>query len=351
MIASYVNLFILVTGLFLFAFEIVLLKKVKGKKVNLNQSILNIGLGMIERLIGIITFNFGLVFFTSLLPFRFIEPIANPYLAFGIALFGVDLMWYIYHRISHRVSLIWAAHLIHHQSKEYNFSVNFAISPFGFFVRIFVYGLLVLIGIPPEDIIIVNAVNAFYQYLLHSELWPEFKGWEKVFVTPKFHQIHHSSVHDHLDTNYGGMFTIWDRMFGTFHTDNKKITYGLTKPIENRDPFHLQIIFFLKLIDNFRIHSIKRALALLVKGPEAQTPDLPQLYKVNISYTFPRLMIGFSLFGFGYASLSLALLPLWISLVVGILGIVIYSGISVNKSPKNKDETENSTMKSSNQEG
>ena len=339
--ANYVNLFILFFGLLLFAIEIILLKIVKQKKVNFQQSILNIGLGMIERLFGILTFNFGLLFFTSLLPFRLIEPILNPYLAFIVALFAVDFMWYIYHRISHRVSLIWAAHLIHHQSKEYNFSVNFAISPFGFFVRIFVYGLLVLIGIPPEEIIVINAINAFYQYLLHSELWPEFKGWEKVLVTPKFHQIHHSSVREHLDTNYGGMFTIWDRMFGTFHTDTKQINYGLTKPIENHDPFHLQFIFFLKLIENFRLYSLKKATTLLFLGPEAQTPDFPRLYKIQINYTFSRLIVGFLLFSFGYIALSLALLPQWFALCLGLIGIITYSGITLKQIPRKQGHNQN----------
>jgi sterol desaturase/sphingolipid hydroxylase (fatty acid hydroxylase superfamily) len=122
MTTHFLNLFVLFFGLFLFATEIILLKKLKHKTVNFNQSNLNIGLGMIERLIGIITFNFGILFFTALFPYRLINPIANPYISFIISLFAVDLMWYIYHRISHRISLIWAAHLIHHQSKEYNFS-------------------------------------------------------------------------------------------------------------------------------------------------------------------------------------------------------------------------------------
>jgi alkylglycerol monooxygenase len=336
MTANYLNLYILFFGLFLFVAEIILLKKLKRKNVNFDQSILNIGLGMIERLIGVITFNFGLIFFNLLVPYRILEPLSNPYFAFIISIFALDLMWYIYHRISHRVSLIWAAHLIHHQSTEYNFSVNFAISPFGFFVRIFVYGILVLVGISPEDIIIVNAINAFYQYLLHSELWPQFKGWEIIFVTPKFHQIHHSSVHEHLDTNYGGMFTIWDRIFGTFHTDSKKINYGLTKPLENNNPFHLQLIFFRKLISNFRVYNFKRALALLFLGPEAQTPEYPISTKLKIKYNYTRLILGFILFSCGYISISLILLPTWISIVMSLLGVLIFSGLIFNKNTPEK---------------
>jgi sterol desaturase/sphingolipid hydroxylase (fatty acid hydroxylase superfamily) len=328
---NHLNLYVLFFGLFLFAVEIVVLKKLKQKTVNLNQCVLNIGLGMIERLLGIITFNFGLIYFNFLVPFRILELNFNPYISFIITLFAVDLMWYIYHRISHRVSIIWAAHLIHHQSIEYNFSVNFALSPLGFFVRIFIYGTLVLVGISPEDIITINAINAFYQYLLHSELWPRFKAWEIIFVTPKFHQIHHSSVREHLDTNYGGMFTIWDRMFGTFHVDSNVITYGITNSIQNNNPFHLQIFFFRKLLNNFRDHSLKRAIQLLFLGPEKQSPDMQKTKSTNTNYTFIKLISGFLIFSFGYTSISIGYLPIYISLFIGFIGIIIFSGIIKSK--------------------
>jgi sterol desaturase/sphingolipid hydroxylase (fatty acid hydroxylase superfamily) len=326
--ANYTDIVILIAGLSLFGLEVLLLKKKKKSSISLNQTVLNLGLGMVERLTGIITINFGIYFFTALIPWRIVEPIATKWIAILIAFFAVDLMWYFYHRISHRISIIWAAHLIHHQSTEYNFSVNFAISPFGFFVRIFVYSILVLVGISPEYIILGNAINAFYQYLLHSELWPEFRGWEKVIVTPKFHQIHHSSVHQHIDTNYGGMFTIWDRIFGTYHFDDIPIQYGLTKPIEQQDPFHIQILFFMKLIKNFKDYSFKKAFQLLFLGPEAQSQDMPRIYTAQIQHHKLRIIIGFFIFLIGYVTLSFQLIPTWISFVIGMLGILICSGLA-----------------------
>jgi hypothetical protein len=158
-------------------------------------------------------------------------------------------------------------------------------------------------------------------------LWPEFKGWEKVFVTPKFHQIHHSSVHDHLDTNYGGMFTIWDRIFGTYHFDDQSIKYGLTKPIEQQDPFHIQILFFMKLLKNFKVYSFKKAFLLLFMGPEAQTQDMPRVYNIPVNHHKIRVIVGFIIFLIGYITLSLQLLPTWLAFVIGMLGIFICSGL------------------------
>ncbi len=332
---NYSDVIILGIGLTLFGVEVLILKLKKKNTVSVHQAVLNLGLGMIERLIGIITINFGIYFFTALWPWRIFEPIENRWIALLVTFIAVDFMWYVYHRLSHRVSLIWAAHLIHHQSTEYNFSVNFAISPFGFFVRIFVYSTLVLIGLTPEDIILANAINAFYQYILHSELWPEFKGFEKVFVTPKFHQLHHSSVHEHLDTNYGGMFSVWDRMFGTYHMDNKQIQYGLTKQVEQQDPFHIQFVFMLKLIRNFKEYSLKKAFFLLFLGPEAQSPDLPRLYNVPIVHHTARIIGGFLIFLFGYITLSFHLLPDWQAFMIGILGVFICSGMISIFNPRN----------------
>ena len=335
MALNYSDIIILILGLSMFGLEVLILKIKKRNTISIHQTVLNLGLGMVERLIGIMTINFGIYFFTALMPWRLFDSIENRWLAFAITFVAVDIMWYVYHRISHRVSLIWAAHLIHHQSTEYNFSVNFAISPFGFFVRIFVYSSLVLLGLTPEDIILANALNAFYQYILHSELWPEFKGWEKVFVTPKFHQIHHSSVHEHLDTNYGGMFTIWDRLFGTYHVDEKQIDYGLTKPVEQQDPFHLQLVFILKLFRNFKEFNLKRAILLLFLGPEAQTPDMPRLYTIPIVHHNVRIILGFLIFLIGYLTLSFHLLPNWIAFLIGISGVFICSGMLSLFNPKN----------------
>jgi len=331
---NFTDILILTLGLVFFLIEVLVLKLLKKKTISLHQSALNMGLGMLERLIGIITISFGVYFFATLVPFRFIEPLENKWLAFAITFIAVDLMWYIYHRISHRISLIWAAHLLHHQSEEYNFSVNFAISPFGFFVRIFTYSILILFGLTPEHIILANALNALYQYLLHSELWPEFKGWEKILVTPKFHQLHHSSVHEHLDTNYGGMFTIWDRLFGTYHVDEIPIIYGLTKPVAQQDPFHLQVLFFLRLIKNFQEFPFFKAFLLLFKGPEAQKPEILSLYDLTIKHSLMQVIVGFILFMIGFSIISLKLLPIWIGFIIGTIGIIICSGIRFQQNLK-----------------
>lgn len=317
---------VIVFGLVIFGIEWVLLRA-HGRSVSFNQSALNLSLGMIERLFALLSLSFGLWLTSELISHRFFDEIQPGWLNFALAFVGVDFFWYVYHRISHRVSVVWVAHLVHHQPEEYNFSVNFANSPLGYFVRVLVYSPLVLFGIDPEYIVLANIINGFYQALLHSELWPAWVGLERFIVTPRFHQIHHSSAHAHLDKNYGGMLTIWDRLFGSYHDGREPITYGLTKPIEQRDPFYVSSFYAARLIQNFREFPFGTAVRLLFAGPEHQPAEMPRLYRIPVRYTPGRLVLGFGIFLAGFFLTGSQWVPFWVAFAIAFGGILVASGI------------------------
>lgn len=317
---------VLVFGLVSFGIEWVLLRA-HGRSVNFNQAALNLSLGMIERLFALLSLSFGLWLTSELISHRFFNQLQPEWFNFAIAFVGVDFFWYVYHRMSHRVSVVWVAHLVHHQPEEYNFSVNFANSPLGYFVRVLVYSPLVLFGIDPEYIVLANIINGFYQALLHSELWPAWVGLERFIVTPRFHQIHHSSAHAHLDKNYGGMLTIWDRLFGSYHDGREPITYGLTKPIEQRDPFYVSSFYAARLVQNFRDFSFGTAVRLLFAGPEHQPAEMPRLYRIPVRYTPARLVLGFGIFLAGFLLTGSKWVPFWVAFAIAFGGILVASGI------------------------
>ena len=317
---------IIVFGLGVFGVEYLLLR-LNGKTVSGQQVALNFSLGMIERLFALLSFSFGVWLFAMLIPYRILPEIQPSWLNFAIAFVVVDLFWYLYHRISHRVSIIWVAHLVHHQPEEYNFSVNFANSPIGQLVRVVVYSPMILFGIDPEYMVLANVINAFYQALLHSELWPAWVGLERFIVTPRFHQIHHSSARAHLDKNYGGIFTIWDRLFGSYHDGREPVTYGLTKPIEQRDPFYVSSFYAARLIQNFRDYPFLKAFSLLFAGPEHQPAEMPRMYHAEVVYRPIVFVVGFALFLTGFALTGIPQLPFWLSFSIAFSGIILASGI------------------------
>jgi sterol desaturase/sphingolipid hydroxylase (fatty acid hydroxylase superfamily) len=323
---QWIDIVVIVFGLGIFGVEYLLLR-LNGRTVNGQQAALNLSLGMIERLFALLSFSFGVWLFAGLVEFRILPRIEPSWLNFALAFILVDFFWYLYHRLSHRVSIIWVAHLVHHQPLEYNFSVNFANSPLGQIVRVVVYSPMILFGIDPEYVVLANVINAFYQALLHSELWPAWVGLERFIVTPRFHQIHHSSAHLHLDNNYGGVFTLWDRLFGSYHDGREPVTYGLTKPIEQPDPFHVSAFYAARLIQNFREFSFLKAFRMLFLGPEHQPSDLPRLYNLKVTYRPAVFVFGFFLFLVGFALTSTQLVSFWVAFAIAFGGILVASGI------------------------
>ena len=145
-----------------------------------------------------------------------------------VALFlAVDLTWYLNHRFSHRVRLGWAGHRAHHSSETFNFSSAVRLKWNPWSEAIF-WLPLPLLGFAPWTIYVAYGFNMIYQFFLHTELVGKLpRPVEYVFNTPAHHRIHHSRRLEHLDKNYGGMFIVWDRLFGTVVDGDCYPEYGL----------------------------------------------------------------------------------------------------------------------------
>ncbi len=207
--------FILVpVALGLFLLELYFLKR-RGERVTLDQTVLNLTLGFFDRLVGLYLTERALVLVHEAVSVQWLPQLPENAWTFLLAFVAVDLMWYLFHVAGHRVSLMWGIHLVHHQSEEYNLSVNFAISPLGFMVRSVMYSTLVVLGLPIEYVVMSSYLNAFYQYYLHTEFLDRIPYFERLFVVPAHHKVHHASNEAYLDKNYGGVLIIWDKLFGT----------------------------------------------------------------------------------------------------------------------------------------
>jgi sterol desaturase/sphingolipid hydroxylase (fatty acid hydroxylase superfamily) len=156
------------------------------------------------------------------------------------ALLAVDLIWYLYHRASHRVRLMWAGHQAHHNSTYFNLSTALRQKWNPWFELLF-WVPLPLLGMPPWMIFTSFSINLIFQFWVHTErigFLP--RPIEFVFNTPSHHRVHHASDKDYLDKNYAGILIIWDRLFGTYAQETHRPTYGLTKNIAGFNPFRLQ---------------------------------------------------------------------------------------------------------------
>ena len=248
------NVFMMIlipVALGIFMLELYFLRK-KGYKVTLDQTVLNLSLGFFDRLLGLYLTERSLVLVHEAINYAIIPSMPSNWWSFLLTFVAVDFIWYVFHLSSHRISIMWGIHLVHHQSDEYNLSVNFALSPLGFIIRSVLYSSLVLIGFPLEFVILSSYVNALYQYYLHTEFINRIPVLEQLFVMPDHHKVHHGSNEEYLDKNYGGVFIIWDKIFGTYAPKRTAVKYGLTTQLVHKDFVNVQLFFFKKLIHNFK---------------------------------------------------------------------------------------------------
>lgn len=150
-----------------------------------------------------------------------------------------DFCYYWNHRLGHEISVLWAAHAVHHQSEEYNLSTALRQTSSSFIFSWIFYVPLFLIGIPADILVTVAAANLIYQFWVHTRFVNRLGVLDRIFVTPSNHRVHHAQNERYIDKNYGGIVILWDRIFGTFaeESDDEPVVFGVRKPLANWNPF------------------------------------------------------------------------------------------------------------------
>lgn len=149
-----------------------------------------------------------------------------------------DFCYYWNHRLGHEISILWAAHAVHHQSEDYNLSTALRQTSSSFLFSWIFYVPLFLLGFPADVLITVAAVNLIYQFWVHTQHIRRLGVLDRIFVTPSNHRVHHAQNERYIDKNYGGIFVLWDRLFGTFveESDDDPVVFGVRKPLANWNP-------------------------------------------------------------------------------------------------------------------
>lgn len=142
-----------------------------------------------------------------------------------------DFCYYWFHRSHHEVRLLWAVHVNHHSSQHYNLSTALRQALLTPLTGPIFWAPLALLGYAPWMILTAQAWSLLYQFWLHTEAIGKLGPLEYIFNTPSHHRVHHGKNVQYLDRNHGGIFIIWDRLFGTFESERERVVYGLTKDI------------------------------------------------------------------------------------------------------------------------
>ena len=202
--------------------------------------------------------------------------------AWVIALVGVDVAYYWYHRSHHEVRLLWASHVVHHSSRRYNLAVALR-QPWIVFTTLPFLAPLALLGVPHEIIAASWALNLLYQFWIHTELIDRMPRWfEAVFNTPSHHRVHHGKNQQYLDRNYAGVLIVWDRWFGTFEPEVEPVVFGLTKDITTHNPLRIATHELAAIARDVRAATTWRVrLGRMFRGPGWQ----PEVARAELSLT------------------------------------------------------------------
>jgi sterol desaturase/sphingolipid hydroxylase (fatty acid hydroxylase superfamily) len=143
-----------------------------------------------------------------------------------------DLLFYFYHRLSHRFRVLWASHVVHHTAAQMNVLAGFRQGWTDFFSGLWLIALILgFLGATPLLLEAYFLATLFFQLWLHSEWIGNTGPIEWIFNTPCHHRVHHSRESRQMNANYGQIFILWDRLFGTFVAEGAdRITaFGLEK--------------------------------------------------------------------------------------------------------------------------
>lgn len=173
--------------------------------------------------------------------------------AYLLLFLATDFFFYFYHLAMHKIRWFWAIHVTHHSSTRMNFSTalrqNFLLDlNFGWVLW---WLPLALIGFDKTWALISIEASLAYQFFLHTETVGRLGWFERLFNTPSHHRVHHGCQPTQIDTNFGGVLIIWDRLFGTFvdERDAGKLVYGLTsRQPTTLNPLRLNLDEFVQML-------------------------------------------------------------------------------------------------------
>jgi alkylglycerol monooxygenase len=208
----------------------------------LNDAMNSISLGMLSEITKVFTRAFRVGIYTavyssvSLLPIDQAREFWMTWYGWVLALLFYDFCYYWLHRAGHETAIFWAAHVVHHQSQDYNLSTALRQTSSGALLGWVFYLPMAIAGVPPLVFGIVALIDLLYQFWVHTEHVGKLGWFDRWFCSPSNHRVHHAVNDGYLDRNYGGVLIIWDRMFGSFKEEDEKCVYGTRSPLDSWDP-------------------------------------------------------------------------------------------------------------------
>ena len=208
----------------------------------LADAVNSIGLGMLSQISAVLTGLLRIGIYTAvysavaLFPQEAARDFWTTWYGWLLALVFYDFCYYWLHRMGHESAVLWAAHVVHHQSQHYNLSTALRQTSSGALFGWLFYLPMAVAGVPPLVFGVVALIDLLYQFWVHTEQVGKLGWFDRWFCSPSNHRVHHAVNDSYLDRNYGGVLIVWDRLFGTFREENERCVYGTRGALRSWDP-------------------------------------------------------------------------------------------------------------------
>jgi len=278
------QIIVLATPVFLGAIALELaVGVIRGRNTyRLHDAMASIGLGMMSQLVGLFTRLLAIGVYALAYERVALWHLPADSIAVWLgALLMYDLCYYWLHRAGHRVGVFWAAHVVHHQSEDYNLSTALRQTSSGALLGWLFYLPMAIIGVPPLVFGTVALIDLLYQFWVHTQQVGQLGGFDRWFCSPSNHRVHHAVNDRYVDRNYGGILIVWDRLFGTFEEerDDEPCVYGTRAPLRSFNPLRANFEVYAALaLDMWRARSWLDKVRVWFKPPGWRPADVAQRF-------------------------------------------------------------------------
>jgi alkylglycerol monooxygenase len=265
---------------------LVAIQKKKKHFFSFDSSVANISIGIAERLLNLfVSASFMGMFYYVYENYALFNIPAN-WIVGVILLLATDLVWYWYHRLGHEINILWGAHIVHHQSEEFNYTVSARVTTIQAFIRNLFWCSLPLLGFHPALVITISVFHAGYSFFTHTQLIGKLGWLEHILITPSHHRVHHGSNEKYLNKNYGDLFVFWDKLFGTFQKEEETPVYGLTHPLKSFSFMWQHFHYYYEMLAALKkVSGLKAKLKIIYGPPEVMDQNIrPELEKKYLPY-------------------------------------------------------------------
>ena len=232
----------------LIGIELAVARVLQRDSYRLNDSVGDLSCGILQQLLGVFLKTALFAGYAFLYAgYRLFEIPLDAAWAWVACYVGHDFLYYWFHRASHEVNAGWAAHVVHHQSEEYNLAVALRQGALQPAISWVFYLPLAVLGFPPAMFLAVSSFDTLYQFWIHTRLVGRLGPLEWVLNTPSHHRVHHARNPRYIDRNHGGTLIVWDRLFGTFAREEDEPVYGVTRPLASFNPLWANVHYWAEL--------------------------------------------------------------------------------------------------------